>query len=195
MLQVALSLVLIVGAGLFVNTLRNLRNVSLGFNSDGLLLFSLDPSLNGYEADRTSALYRQVLDRLNNTPSVISATATSHRLLSGWMSNAPVQVPGSASLPDGRIPGHINAIAPRFFETMGIPLLLGHSPEEINAAAKRTAVVNKAMADKAFPGLSPLGRIIQLMGQDYEITGVSANALYADLKQEPPPTVYIPYEA
>ena len=195
--QVALSLVLIVGAGLFVQTLKNLRSVDLGFRSEGLLLFGIDPSLNQYEGDRLANLYRDLMTRLESTPGVVSATASSQRLITGWVSNGPARIPEAAALSDGSMPVHYNFIGPRFFETMGIPVLLGRGPNTRDTVnAPRVAFVNESVVKTAFPDRSPLSATIYQWGSDlgYEIAGVVADAHYARVKQEPPPTIYIPYE-
>jgi hypothetical protein len=176
-LQVALSLVLIVGAGLFVRTLWNLRNVELGFRSEGVLLFGLDPTLNGYKGDRLLTLYRNLLDRLQSTPGVISAAASRSRVLSGWRSNGPARVAGATWLPKNGIQVNVNQIGPRFFDTMGIPIRLGRGPSARDTAnAPRVAFISQNMAQRAFPSGSPLGRTISLFGrqEEYEVAGVVA---------------------
>ena len=195
-LQVALSLVLVVGAGLFVRTLRNLRSVDLGLRSEGILLFGLDPTLNQYSEDRLRSFYREVLARLNSTPGVVSATASSNRLITGGMSGGPLRVPGAAWLPSDGIQAFVNTIGPRFFETVGIPLILGRGPTERDSVASpRVAFLSQAMAKRAFPEGSPLGRTISLMGKtEYVVAGVVADAHYHQVKGDPPLTVYVPYE-
>jgi predicted permease len=195
--QVALSLVLVVGAGLFVQTLRNLRGVELGFRSEGLLLFGIDPSLNQHEGDRLAGLYRDLTVRLENTPGILSATASSLRLITGWVTNGPARIPAATALPDGNLQSHYNYIGPHFFETMGIPVLLGRGPLARDTAdSPRVAFVNEAVVQAAFPDRSPLGAIVFPSGSEerFEIAGVVANAHYARVKQDPPPTIYIPYE-
>ena len=194
--QVALSLLLIVGAGLFLRTLENLRNVELGFRTGGVLLFGLDPTLNKYSDDRLRSLYRDLLARLNKTPGVVSATASSMRLLTGGMSGGPLRVPGATGLPREGIQAHVNGVAPRFFETMGIPVILGRAPgERDSATSQRVAFLSQAMAKRAFPDGSPLGRTITLLGEtEYVVVGVVADAHYNRVKGDPPLTVYVPYE-
>ncbi len=196
--QVALSLTLIIGAGLFLRTLRNLRNVDLGFQSDSLLVFTVDPTLTGYEGDRLFVFYRDLLARLSATSGVVSATASENRLVTGSMSGGPVFVPGATWLENGAVQVHVNRIGPHYFETMRIPLLLGRGPDERDtASAPRVVFINEAVANEAFPDSSPLGRTIHLWGADQppaEIAGVVANAHYTGMREEPPPTVYAPYE-
>jgi predicted permease len=195
-LQVALSLLLIVGAGLFLRTLDNLRSVELGLRTDGVLLFGLDPTLNKYSDDRLRGLYRDLLARLNRTPGVLSATASSMRLLTGGMSGGPLRVPGATGPPRDGIQAHVNCVAPRFFETMAIPVILGRGPTERDAAnSPRVAFLSQAMAKRAFPDGSPLGRTITLLGKtEYVVAGVVADAHYSQVKGEPPLTAYVPYE-
>jgi predicted permease len=196
--QVALSLVLVVTAGLFVRTLRNLQSVNLGFRSEGILLFGLDPTLNGYEGERLFSFYRELLSRLDRTPRVVSATASSHRLVTGWRSNGPAYIPGATWLRNSRIQVDVNNVGPQFFDTMGIPVLLGRGPgQRDTAGAPHVAFVNQKMAEQAFPDGSPLGKTISLFkksGAEYQVAGVVGNAHYAQLKGDVPATVYIPYE-
>jgi predicted permease len=199
--QVALSLVLIVGAGLFVRTLWNLRNVDLGFRSQGLLLFGIDPSLQGYDGARSSSLHREILTRLESTPGVLSASASSHRLITGWVSNGQARIPGAPGLQRGRISVHFNNVGPRYFETMGIPVVLGRGAEARDTAnGPRVVFINQSLADKAFEKRSPLGATVFLSGRTsgrdvaYEIAGVVANAHYDRVRRAPPPTIYVPYE-
>jgi predicted permease len=196
-LQVALSLMLVVGAGLFLRTLDNLRNVELGLRTEGILLFGLDPALNQYSEERMRSFYRDLLARLSSTPGVVSATASNMRLLTGGMSGGPLRVPGATWLPESGIQAHVNGIAPQFFETMGIQVILGRAPTEHDtASAPRVAFLSQAMGKRAFPLGSPLGRTISLFFKDaeYVVAGVVADAHYNQVKGEPPLTVYVPYE-
>ncbi|HSW50641.1 MAG TPA: ABC transporter permease, partial [Bryobacteraceae bacterium] len=166
-LQVALSLLLVVGAGLFLRTLGNLRNVDLGLRAEGILLFGLDPTMNRYGDERMLAFYRDLLTRLKSTPGIISATASSNRLMTGGISSGPLRIPGANWLPERGIPAWVNGVAPRFFETMGIPVILGRAPTERDTAkAPRVAFLSQAMAKKAFPDGSPLGKTISLFLAD-----------------------------
>jgi predicted permease len=188
---------LVVGAGLFLRTLGNLRNVNLGLRAEGILLFGLDPTMNRYGDERMLAFYRDLLARLNSTPGVISATASSNRLMTGGISSGPMRIPGASWLPEPGIPAWVNGVAPRFFDTMGIPVILGRAPTERDTAnAPRVAFLSQAMARKAFPDGAPLGKTVSLFFPDarYLVVGVVADAHYERVKGDPPPTVYIPYE-
>jgi predicted permease len=194
---VALSLMLVVGAGLFLRTLGNLRNVDLGLRTEGILLFGLDPTLNQYGEERLRAFYRDLLARLNRAPGVVSATASSNRLFTGGISSGPMRVPGATWLPESSIQAWVNGVGPRFFETMGIPVILGRAPTQRDtASAPRVAFLSQAMAKRAFPDGSPLGRTISLFfpNSRYVVAGVVADAHYERVKGDPPLTVYVPYE-
>jgi predicted permease len=195
-LQVALSLLLVVGAGLFLRSLRNLRSVDLGLRTDGILLFGLDPTLNKYSDERLWSFYRDLLDRLNHTPGVVSATAMSGRLFTGAISSGPLRVPGAAWLPPNGIQAWVNGVGPRFFDIMAIPLILGRGPTDRDTAkSPRVAFLSQTMAKRAFPDGAPLGRTISLFGRgEYVVAGVVADAHYERVRGDPPPTVYVPYE-
>lgn len=197
-LQVALSLVLIVGAGLFLRTLQNLRNVDVGFRSDGILLFGIDPTLARYEGDRLLSFYRNLQARLSATPGVLSATSSQLRLMTGGMSGGPAVIPGATWLENSSLQVHVNNVGPRYFDTMGIPIVLGRGPNERDTAdAPRAVFINEAVVKEAFREGSPLGKTIHLWGEDEppaEVVGVVADARYTDVRREPPPTVYAPYE-
>ena len=124
---------------------------------------------------------------------MISATASSLRLIARWVNNTRVRLPGATALSNGSMQVHYNYVGPRFFETLGIPVLLGRGPEKRDAArSPRVAFVNESVAETAFPGRSPLGELIFLTEDEdpYEIVGVVADAHFARVKRDPPPTVY-----
>jgi predicted permease len=199
-LQVALSLLLLVGAGLFLRTLRNLNRIEIGFQSEGLLLFGINPTLNGYSGERLANVYRQVYRGLESVPGVISATASRHRLLSGWMSNTSIKVHGSAPPSGKRMRVAVNHVGPGFFETMGIPILLGRGPTERDTAkAPLVAFVNETAARRYFVGGSPIGKTFRWRerrydGPDVTVAGVVKDARYDKLKNEVESTIYVPYE-
>jgi ABC-type lipoprotein release transport system permease subunit len=146
--QVAISLVLVVGAGLFLRTLGNLRAVDVGFNPDNLLMFAVNPLLNRYEPDRTRQLYRQLHDELSALAGVRSVALTRVALLSGSTSITSAWLPGKSESTNV----HIMAVSPGFFRTMEIPMLVGRDfgPGDVEAAPK-VAVVNETAARALFP--------------------------------------------
>ena len=196
--QVAVSLVLVVGAGLFVRTLRNLENVDVGFNRENLLLFSIDPGLSGYNNAQTSPLYRRITEQLEAVPGVRSATMSMVPLLSGMARTSGVSVEGHTSRDGESGDAKVNNVGPTFFETMEIPILLGRglnkSDDEL---APRVAVVNQMMARTYFGDDNPIGRRFGFgdatTAGEIEIIGVARDASYTGLRDETEPTVYLPY--
>ncbi len=190
--QIAISVLLVVAAGLFGRTLANLHSVELGFNSEKLLVVSLNARQMGYRDESLARFYDGLRGRFAAIPGVRAVTASDMVLATGSMSSTSLAVPGysgrdasSAFLRTG----------PGFFSAMQIPLLLGRDfTERDNNAGARTAIVNEAFAKKYFPGQSPLGRRFGLGSQkDLEIVGVARPARYQSLKGEIPVLVYLPY--
>lgn len=193
-LQVALSLVLLIGAGLFVRTLRNLEAVDVGFNRENLLLFRVDPRLSGYKGPQIAALYKRLIERIEAVPGVSSVAVSRHPLLSGNMRRSTISVPGSAHSGEQV---YINLVSARFFETMEMPLLMGRSLEtRDDDRAPKVAVVNQTMARRFFDDNNPIGQYFDYgdPGTDkIQIIGVVRDAKYTSLRQETPPTAYTPF--
>ena len=195
--QVAVSLLLLVAAGLFVRTLGNLQGVDPGFNRQSLLLFRINPRLSGYEGQQITTLYERLLERIRAVPGVRSATLSRHPLLSGMRMISGITLRGR-SMPAGVTNTvFVNDVEASFLDTMEIPLLMGRglSPRDDERSPK-VAIINQTMAQMFLPGINPVG---QRFGFDFsesagvEIVGVARDAKYADLRSETPPTIYIPY--
>ena len=191
--QVALSIVLLVGAAMFVRTLQNLASVPLGFNPRGLMLFEIDPSLNGYERERVERLYAHTLERLQLTPGVVSATVLENALLSGLNSSTAVSTGGSKP-----VYPNLNAVGPRFFETMQIPLVAGRGFDNRDTTrAPSVAVINETAARALFGDASPLGRTFRRFGYGrkwpIEVVGVAKDSKYDKLRTPVEPTIFVPY--
>ena len=197
--QIALSLPLVVGAGLFVRTLENLENQDLGFNRQNLLLFGIDPARSGYQGTREMNLYGQLLERVQALPGVQSATLSRLALISGWQSEGIISVEGYQPTTNDEKYAQWNDVGPRFLETMGIRLLLGRGIEARDTATSpKAAVVNEAMVRRYWNGMNPLGRRFKIEGDAgpkdaFEVVGVVQNAKYAELRDEPQPAFYVPY--
>lgn len=199
--QVAMSLVLLVGAGLFLRTLDNLRHVDVGFNPQNLLLFRVNPSLSRYDETRTLALYRDMLDRLGAVPGVRGVALSQPALLSGSVNSTSIFVQGRTYAP-GRQVDHDNSInrlvvSPNFFEVMGIPIVNGRGlTERDDAAAPKVVVINEAAARRYFPDANPVGQrfgsSIETTGQ-LEVVGVLRDVKYDSVREPAPPTMYVPY--
>ena len=195
--QVALSLVLLVGAGLFVRTLSNLENQNLGFNRHNLLMFAIDPTKSGYKGQRILGLCDHVRERLQAVPGVQAVAFSQIALLTGWMNNGPIAIEGYGSKADQEMGVQWDAVGPGFFETMGIRVLLGRTIDTRDTSSSpKIAVVNEAMARYFFGEGNPIGRRCSLdakldPAKAFEIVGVVENAKYADLRTDPR-MVYIP---
>jgi predicted permease len=197
LLQVAVSLVLLIGAGLFLRTVENLRNVHIGFNPANLVIFRVSPELVGYDEPRIRALYARMSERLASVAGVRAVTLSSPPLLSGSLNSTTVAVQGR---PFTRGPhNEINRvrIAPNFFETMEMRLLAGRGFTAGDAfEAPRVAIINDAAVRKFFPNEPPLGRRFGSNPEksgEFEIVGVVSDAKYNSLRDEAPPTMYVPY--
>lgn len=202
-LQVAISLTLLVGAGLFLQTVANLRQVDVGFDADNLVVFRVNPRLNRYEGPRALALYDQLLTRLSGTPGLRSVTISNPSLLAGGVNSTTFLVQGrqySPAVLEARdeVSIHRMTVAPSFFATMGIPVRRGRTLEDRDRdPARRVAVLNEAAVRKFFPREDPIGQRFgnspETSGQ-IEIVGVVADTKYSEVREEPPPTIFVPYE-
>ena len=203
-LQVALSLVLLVGAGLFVRTLIKLQRIDPGFKTENLQLFSIQPGLIGYKDDKLLQLYEQITERLEAIPGVETVTFSRTALLSQSMSSRNTYLREALSAPpdaDGRIKptgeSHINQVRENFLEAMGIPLLAGRTfNAHDNAQSQRVAVVNQTFANKYFPNQYAVGKRFTFDNakpDDVEIIGVAKDAMYARQRDDIPPTAYLSF--
>jgi predicted permease len=157
-LQVAISLVLMVGAGLFVRTLVNFEKRDYGFTQQNLLSFGLDPTRAGYHDARLVNLYSELLDRIQALPGVKAATLMEYAPFDGWSNNNDVAIES-----EGKKPISFNVrsqrIGPDFFSTMGIPIIAGRGINRADTAASLSvAVVDETFAKRFFPGQNPIGR-------------------------------------
>jgi predicted permease len=195
--QVALSLLLLVGASLFVRTLVNLENQDLGFNRRNLLMFAIDPTKSGYEGQRILRLCEDLRERLQAVPGVQAVTFSQLALLTGWVDNGPITIEGYQPKSGQDMGAEWDAVGPGFFETMGIRLLLGRPIDRRDTAkSPKVAVVNEAMARHFFGDGNPLGRRFSFgekldPAETFEIVGVVQNAKYASLREDPL-MIYVP---
>lgn len=192
--QIALSLVLLFGAGLFVRTLIKLQTQNIGFTRDNLLLFGIAPREAGYKGARYANLCREIQNRIAGLPGVKSATSSLHLLLSGSMRSHTISVPDYASGANENMTVQVLPVGTGFLSTMGITLLQGrdlttHDDEN----AKKVTLINQAMALKYWHGQNPVGRHFKMAKLDLEIVGVVQDAKYASLRRETPPVVYHPF--
>ena len=202
--QVALSLLLLVGAGLFVRTLVNLQRVDPGFNTQNLLLFEVQPALIGYKDEKLRQIYEQISQRVEAVPGVQAVTFSRLPLLSYSSSSSSVFLRDALSAPpdsEGRIKptgeGYRHTVRDNFLEVMGIPLLQGRTfGAHDTATSPKVVVVNQTFANKFFPGENAIGKRFTYdtaKPDDLEIIGIAKDAKYQSQRDDIPPTVYSSY--
>ena len=193
--QIAVSLLLLVAAGLFVRTLTKLNSIELGFNQEKLLLFNVNARQAGYKPEEMPPFFENLLHRFASIPGVRNATASSYAIVSNSINTTRLTVPGFTGTDSSCA---ILNVAANFFDTMQIPILLGRPVGTRDVAGAATvAVVNEVFAKRFFPGQSPVGRrFIQGRApnsREFEIIGVARNTRYSSLKGELPAVAYVPY--
>jgi predicted permease len=208
--QVTLSLLLLVGAGLFVRSLANLRNLGPGFPIENLLGFKIDPSLNGYTPDRLKVFYPQLLESLRSIPGMQSVGLASQRILEDNEWDSGMSVEGfTPDKPDNHAQPYMNQISSNYFATLGVPIVVGrdftsndnreikHSPDAFGWVPI-TVMINEKFAKKYFAGRNPIGLHIGFgtdpgTPTDMEIIGVVKDIKYTNLRDDIPPQAYLPY--
>ena len=203
--QVALSMLLVAGAGLFARSLYNLKTLDTGLNADNLITFRVDPSLNGYDQIRIKRFYDQLVDDIRRIPGVLSASIAQVPVLTGSASSRTVQVLGYEPKQDENMNPWTNEVGTDYFRTMGMPLVVGREFSDRDAAgAPLVAVVNETFAKYFFGSENPIGRRFGYRSMNdaggIEIVGVVKDSFYADMRQgsrddnETPRVVYTPYQ-
>ena len=217
--QVGLTVIVLMGAGLLVHTLRNLRSVDPGFATQNLVNFTVDATLTGYKDAALLEFYHGLRDRFSSVPGVLSATCADEVLLNGSISTTDFPKPGAGG--KTRAESDVLGIGPSFFETMKLPLVSGREfrPEEFVLAEKSSelevdpkkeltillpAVVNETFAKEYFPKVNPIGQRFGADGPEFTadsdsrktagwvITGVVKDAFYNTLRRKIHPTMYVP---
>jgi predicted permease len=195
--QVALSMLLLAGAGLFARSLYNLKTLDPGFRVDNLLAFSIDPSLSGYDGDRLTGLYRRMQDELSAVPGVRDVSMSETGALSGSQWSQTIRVDGYQAKDGEDMNPSVDGVGPRYFATMGIPIVSGREFTERDVkGAPQVAIINETMAKYFFNGTNPVGRRFGFgrgTATDIEIVGVARDVRSLELRDVPPRFVYIPY--
>jgi predicted permease len=202
--QVALSLLLLIGAGLFVRTLLNLQRVDPGFNTKNLLMFKVAPGLTGYKDERLMRLYERMSERLEALPGVSKVTFSRTPLLADNDADRPVYLRSALDATpdaDGRIratgDSYILYGRENFLEAMEIPLLAGRGfTRQDDERAPKVVVVNQTFNNQFFPNESPIGKRFTLdvkKPDEIEIVGLVKDAKYARQRDDAPPTMYLPW--
>ncbi|HEY1808529.1 MAG TPA: ABC transporter permease [Acidobacteriaceae bacterium] len=194
--QMAVSMLLLVGAGLFVRTLFNLDTAHLGFNPDHLLLFNINPPAARYPAGKDVTLHRVLEQRLAAVPGVQAITMSQEPLLAGYMSNGYF-VPSSAPKTAEQRVAYNNTVGTHFFSTMGIPIVAGRGFNDGDTeTSKKVAVINRALAKEFFPHSNPIGQTFSGGDDDavsITIVGICGDAYYDRIQSNIESTVYLPY--
>lgn len=208
--QVALSLLLLIGAGLFLRSLNNLGSLGPGFPVERLVGFNIDPSLGGYTPERAQIFYQQLTESLSSIPGVQSAGLASMRILENDYSWNEMTVEGyTPAKPDGNAKPYMTWISPNYFATLGVPLVAGRDftvqdNREVKHSlqpddwAPTVVIINEKFARRFFPGQNPIGRHLGFGSDpgtrtDMEIIGVVKDIKYANLRDEIPEQAFAPY--
>jgi predicted permease len=198
--QIGLSIVCLIGAGLLLRTLTKLHQEDVGFNRDNVLVGWIFPTLAGYEGQRETTLYWNLLDKLNATPGVKSASMSRLELLSGYcdLTLANRRKGNSAT---SHMKTSCNVVAPKFFDTMGIPFLLGRDfSRSDDAGSQKVAIISKSTARDYFPGMNPIGQEIAFDDESFKdrllVVGVAKDirsSLREQQSHRSPRAVYVPF--
>jgi len=208
--QMALSLLLLIGAGLFLRSLNNLSSLGPGFPVERLVGFSIDPSLGGYTPERSKIFYQRLTESLSSIPGVQSVGLAWMRILENNQSTYAMRVEGyRPARPDGYAVAYMNEISPNYFATLGVPIVAGRDfalqdNHEVKHGPKPddwtpTAVmINEKFARRYFPGQNPIGRHLGFgvdpgTRTDMEIIGVVKDIKYTNLRDDIPEQAFIPY--
>ena len=200
--QVALSIFLVTAAAVFLSHVAHLRNFDLGFRSDHVLLVTLDFAHSGYKPEQLAAPYQELLSRMQSIPQVHSASFSGCFPLEGCGSGGRyLLASGHRERREDRVLTLVSFVAPRYFETMGIPFEAGRDFALRDAGQSRVAIVNQAMARHYFPGRNPIGQHVSIdrnagnggwfgTDQPYEIVGVVGDVKVLELREAPRPIIY-----
>ena len=192
--QIALSMLLLVGAGLFIRTVTNLNQAHLGFRPDSLVLFEIQAPNTRYPGSKEIVLYRQIEQHLASTPGVNSVSLSKNPLIAGNVSNDDFVPDGLPPKLNGKAYVDDNVVGQDFFSTMGIPILAGRSFDGTDTETSRlVAVVNQQLVKEYFQNTNPIGRTFWSNKKHIEIIGVSGDTRYATLRDDPPATFYTLY--
>jgi predicted permease len=191
--QVALSEVLLIGAGLLTQTLRNLEHQNFGFETQGRVIARVDPALAGYKPEQLYALYQQLPQRLTQIPGVLSAAYSLYSPMRGTNWDDYIHVEGRPF--DARDDASFDRVSPHYFETIGTRLWRGRViTEEDTPTSPQVAVINQTFARKYLPNQDPIGKHFGfLKPSEFEIVGVVEDAKYQDARGPAYPTFFLPF--
>ena len=193
--QIAFSMVLLILAGLFTQSLANVARVDLGLRADSVATFSVAPVLNGYAPERSAELFRKIEEKLGALPGVVSVASAMVPVIAGTNYGGNVSVQGFEAAPDADTNAQFNAISPDFFRTLQIPLLSGRDFSDADIAGRpRVVIINETFANKFGLGADAIGQrmAIGAGGElDIEIIGLAKDAKYSEVKADVPPQYFL----
>jgi len=195
--QICISLLLLIGAGLFTRSLVNLVRSDPGMRTEHLITFAIDPSLSGYKSERRLALFRELRERLGGLPGVKSAASAYLIPLAGWGWGSGVKAPETRNAGQEFVNCSENSVSPGYFATLGTPLLAGRDFDaNDNAKSAPVVIIDEAFARFLFEGANPVGRHIVIGSNeaDAQIVGVVKDSRMNDLREKPPRILYVPFE-
>jgi predicted permease len=192
--QLALSMVALISAGLFVRSLREAYKADPGFDPHGVLLASFDPFLSGYDESRGREFYRRLVERVRTVPGIVSATlARRLPLTDGGIAFAAVTIDGYAPAKDEDMRLNYETVGPQYFQTMRIPFVHGRDFDERDQeGARGVVIINERMAERYWPGGDALGRRLKLTKDWLEIVGIAKDVKNRSLSEAPQPFLYLP---
>jgi len=204
--QIALSTLLVIGAGLFLRTLAALNGINVGFRTDHLLLVEINPPGTRYPAGKDVALHQQLESAMAAVPGVDSVTGALEPYVSDDTSKTNFLPQGESFSPEKGQAEYYNLVGTRFFETLGVPIVAGRAfGEQDTATSQRVGIINESLVRSRFPGQNPIGKTFEtdrhdadkrsgMLGRDgILIVGICGDTRYANLRNDPPPEFILPY--
>jgi predicted permease len=192
--QMALSLVLLISAGLFIQNLQASARVDKGFDAENVLLAAMDPSLQGYSPEEAETFYRELLQRVRALPGVTVAALGAQVPLGFSHSQTSVEVPGYDPSPQEQMSIDYNQVTPGYFAAMGIPLLGGREfTDQDRPDAPGVMIVNQRFVDRFWPGENPIGKQVNVSGRERTVVGVVPTGKYGSLGEAPLAFQYFPF--
>ena len=196
-LQLALSLPLLVGAGLLARTVYNLQHVKLGYSTERLLVLGINSREAGYDSARSSTLFRELLGQIQRTPGVKAASFSFNGLFTGTNTSDRIEVEGYTPKNNSDRGTSLDMVGPGYFSTLGIPILLGREIlESDHAGAPKVCLINEAFAKQFFAGRNPIGMHITVTDNGprtaYQVVGIARNARTQSLRDDVPSRLYVP---
>jgi predicted permease len=198
--QVTLSLMLLIGAGLFVNSLMNLRRLDPGFRAENLMMFGVDPTSGGYSKERTRDFYKRLTERLKALPGVTAASHANMAVVSGDEWDSSITIEGSDPSQTSKAWAYMNHISPGYFQSLGTQLVAGRDFTWSDAhGTPKVCVVNQRFVKEYFPGKDPIGRRVGMGSDpgtktDIEIVGVVRDFKYENMREEIGRQMYRPFQ-